>query len=194
MAHLQRQPHAARLPLSAIAPIVRAAAPAALDIPAAYNAAIARLRAAFPDEPRPGTYEGYDASTLRALLALRIPGTARPLTYALLHTPEADQYEDLLEVLLDRFTPRLFTMPAARHMHCTNRIVHQWDEMVLQPALSANGAGLGVPIETLERIKSLPWTDHGLCAPCVDALKEEWTGFQTELWEVLGRLVSEREL
>ncbi|KZV96700.1 hypothetical protein EXIGLDRAFT_732500 [Exidia glandulosa HHB12029] len=205
LVYAQRQP--STLHLSLIAPVIRAASASALNIPSAHDAAVLRLRTLFPDEPRPGTYEGHDAATIRDLLALRIPNarlnllitcrkvltdvlqTLRPLTYAQLHTPEAN--ERVLEALIDRFTPALFTMPAARHMKCTDRIVHEWDERVLQPALALNGAGLSAPIETLERIKGIPWTDLGICSSCVDSLKDEWTGLQVELWDILGRTLDD---
>lgn len=111
--------------------------------------------------------------------------TRRPLLYAQLQTHDAN--EAILEALLDRFTPALFTFPAARHMICTDSIANHWDDKVLQPALANNGAGLGAPLETLERIKSMPWLDLGICEPCLADLREEWTSVQRQLWDIISR-------
>ncbi|KAH7096554.1 hypothetical protein BKA62DRAFT_507573 [Auriculariales sp. MPI-PUGE-AT-0066] len=174
-----------QLPLKTLALMARSAGPLALNQSTAHESVVTRIRSLFSDEVRPGIYQDHDTTALRQIISLRISHTGRALAYAQLQTQDAN--EQILEALLDRFTPILFTFPATRHMACTDAVAHHWDDKVLQPALANNGAGLVAPLETLERIKALPWISFGVCQPCLDGLRIDWTSSQRELWDVMGR-------
>ena len=75
--------------------------------------------------------------------------------------------------MVDHFTPTLFTPAATPHRACTDVLADTWMDLVISPALM--DGGVGRPLETLERMKNIPWADKGLCAECVQEKAQEWT-------------------
>ncbi|KAH0586669.1 hypothetical protein H2248_007889 [Termitomyces sp. 'cryptogamus'] len=89
----------------------------------------------------------------------------------------------LMERIIEHFTPILFTPATTPHMACTNVFADTWMSLVIQPAIEDNG--VYKPLETLERIKSIDWADAGLCAACVKEKNEEWTQEQQHIWNTM---------
>ncbi|KAG6819437.1 hypothetical protein H0H93_011864 [Arthromyces matolae] len=88
--------------------------------------------------------------------------------------------EQLLDRMIEYFTPVLFTPPATAHMACTDVFADTWMSLVIQPAIDDHGVSR--PLETLERIKGINWASEGLCESCVDEKREEWTQEQQHIW------------
>lgn len=95
----------------------------------------------------------------------------------------AQRCKDILNQLIDHFTPILFTVATANHMACTDVFAEAWMPLVIGPALENNG--LCSPIETLQTIMDLDWKSHGLCEDCVKDKRDEWRGEQEDVWEKL---------
>jgi hypothetical protein len=91
--------------------------------------------------------------------------------------------------LISHFTPILFTPDATPHMECTDVFADTWMSLVIQPAIEDDG--VYKPLETLQRMKEIDWANYGLCASCVVEKKEEWTGEQRRVWELMDGWISE---
>lgn len=87
--------------------------------------------------------------------------------------------------LIDYFTPILFTPPATPHMACTDVFADTWMPLVIQPAIENDG--VYKPLETLEEMKDIDWTKHGLCESCVREKYEEWTEEQGNIWLAMDK-------
>ncbi|KIL66982.1 hypothetical protein M378DRAFT_159925 [Amanita muscaria Koide BX008] len=90
---------------------------------------------------------------------------------------------DLMIKLIEHFTPVLFTPPTTPHIPCTDVIASAWAPLVAQPAIT--GEGLAKPLETLEQMKAIDWAGQGLCASCIAEKREEWTGEQQAIWDIM---------
>lgn len=55
--------------------------------------------------------------------------------------------------------------------------------LVIQPALGDNGVYR--PLETLERMKNIDWSNAGLCQSCVREKRDEWTEEQNVVWRMM---------
>jgi len=89
-----------------------------------------------------------------------------------------------LHELIAHFTPILFTMPAARHMECTDALAEHWESLVLAPTL-AEPHEVARPLETLERIVDIRWETLGVCYPCTEEKRQEWRDEQKAVLEKL---------
>ncbi|KAF8054778.1 hypothetical protein FPV67DRAFT_1050376 [Lyophyllum atratum] len=96
---------------------------------------------------------------------------------------DAKLCEQLMERLIDYFTPILFTPPATPHMACTDVFADTWMSLVIQPAIENDG--VYKPLETLEQIKSIEWEKLGLCQMCSKEKEEEWTEEQEKIWRAM---------
>jgi hypothetical protein len=76
-------------------------------------------------------------------------------------------------------------------MACTDIIADRWMTDVITPAL-ADG-GVGRPLETLDRIASLPWNEMGVCGECVESKKTEWSETAKDIWENIGGWIEDAE-
>ncbi|KAK7033203.1 BTB domain-containing protein [Favolaschia claudopus] len=93
----------------------------------------------------------------------------------------------LMTHLIDYFSPILFTPPATRHMACTDVFAETWMKLVIQPAI--DDEGVYKPLETLERIKNVPWATVGLCGECILEKNAEWTEEQETIWKLMDQWV-----
>ncbi|GLB34462.1 hypothetical protein LshimejAT787_0200270 [Lyophyllum shimeji] len=89
----------------------------------------------------------------------------------------------LMERVIEHFTPTLFTPPATAHRACTDVFADTWMTVVIQPAIDDNG--VYKPLETLELIKGVDWGKLGLCRGCLEEKKEEWTKEQRDIWRAM---------
>lgn len=93
----------------------------------------------------------------------------------------------LMTRIIEYFSPILFTAPAASHMQCTDTFAGSWMTLVIQPAIDDDG--VYKPLETLQRIKGINWSGHGLCASCVTEKLEEWSEEQKTIWRLVGEWI-----
>ncbi|KAF9524459.1 hypothetical protein CPB83DRAFT_607900 [Crepidotus variabilis] len=89
----------------------------------------------------------------------------------------------LMTRIIEHFTPTLFTPPPTSHMECTDALADTWMTLVIQPAIEDDG--VYKPLETLKRMKAIDWEEHGLCAPCVEEKRREWTDEQRLIWRLM---------
>lgn len=54
---------------------------------------------------------------------------------------------------------------------------------VIGPALSDPSRGVSTPIEALQKICEIDWTELGLCEGCVRDKREEWKGEIDTIWK-----------
>ncbi|KAG6872398.1 hypothetical protein C0995_009988 [Termitomyces sp. Mi166 len=94
----------------------------------------------------------------------------------------------LMERIIEYFTPILFTPATTPHMACTDVFADTWMTLVIQPAIEDDG--VYKPLETLERIKGIDWAGAGLCAVCVKEKNEEWTEEQQHIWNAMDTWLS----
>ncbi|KAH9484567.1 hypothetical protein JR316_0004049 [Psilocybe cubensis] len=90
---------------------------------------------------------------------------------------------NLMNRLIDHFTPILFTPPATSHMECTDVFAETWMPLVIQPAIENDG--VYKPLETLQRNKEIDWVKRGMCASCVAEKVEEWSEEQRSIWKMM---------
>ncbi|KAF8638928.1 hypothetical protein AX17_001840 [Amanita inopinata Kibby_2008] len=90
---------------------------------------------------------------------------------------------ELMNKLIEYFTPVVFTPATTPHMACTDVFADTWMTLVVQPAI--DDEGVYKPLETLERLKSIDWAGQGLCAPCVLEKREEWSSEQLAIWDMM---------
>ncbi|KAG6865149.1 hypothetical protein C0991_004831 [Blastosporella zonata] len=109
-----------------------------------------------PESPFDASSETASPEASPAPETLSAVAHPRPLSPA-----DAKLCTQLMERLIDYFTPVLFTPPATPHMACTDVFADTWMSLVIQPAIEDDG--VYKPLETLERIKSIDWAKAGLC-------------------------------
>jgi len=71
-------------------------------------------------------------------------------------------------------------------MACTDAIAEHWMNSVIGPALSDPTGGVSAPIEALQKICEIDWSELGLCEECVRDKREEWKGEVDTIWEKMG--------
>lgn len=99
-------------------------------------------------------------------------------------SPETSQIcVTLMSRIVEYFTPILFTVATTSHMECTDVLAETWMPLVIQPAI--RDSEMYKPLESLERIKSIDWVKHGLCASCTGEKREEWTNEQKTFWKLI---------
>ncbi|KAG6875993.1 hypothetical protein C0992_001491 [Termitomyces sp. T32_za158] len=103
--------------------------------------------------------------------------------HARLSQTDAKLCVQLMEQIIEYFTPILFTPATTPHMACTDVFADTWMSLVIQPAIENDG--VYKPLETLERIKGIDWAKTGLCATCVKEKSEEWTREQRHIWTTM---------
>jgi hypothetical protein len=94
--------------------------------------------------------------------------------------------------IIDHFTPILFTPPATPHMSCTDVFADTWMSLVISPAIENDG--VYKPIETLEQMKEINWSSHGLCNACIVEKREEWSEEQVKVWALVGKWLKEESI
>ncbi|KIY53845.1 hypothetical protein FISHEDRAFT_54840 [Fistulina hepatica ATCC 64428] len=201
-------------------------------MPTIYVLAIQCFKDMFPSEWRPS-----DIPDDQLVLALRlarqynIQSALKPIYYALsqfdFHTEDLaggtdeigalspaiaslpkedlDILSSLHTSLIQYFTPILFTVSGAAHMACTDVFADTWMDLVIHPALV--DSGVAKPLETLERIKKIDWSnarklkkseaDHavvGLCDSCVASMIEEWSEEQKKIWTAMDQWLPINEM
>ncbi|KAG6845268.1 hypothetical protein H0H87_011677 [Tephrocybe sp. NHM501043] len=114
-------------------------------------------------------------------------GTASAAPSRPLSPADAKLCTQLMEQIINHFTPILFTPPATPHMACTDVFADTWMPLVIQPAIEDDG--VYKPLETLERIKNIDWGKAGLCAACVKEKAEEWSEEQQNIWTMMDTWV-----
>ncbi|KAL0946357.1 hypothetical protein HGRIS_012590 [Hohenbuehelia grisea] len=131
--------------------------------------------------PQPGLV--LDANISSELSSAQAKIVAHRLT-----SDHVQQCSDVMERLINHFTPILFTPAATPHMACTDVFADTWMSLVIQPALE--DSGVCKPLETLERMKNMDWAEHGLCSACVREKREEWSEEQAQVWKLLDDWMS----
>lgn len=105
------------------------------------------------------------------------------ITHSRLSQNDKKLCAQLMERMIEYFTPILFTPASTRHMACTDVFADTWLSLVIQPAIENDG--VYKPLETLERIKGIDWAKAGLCGECVKEKIEEWTSEQQHIWKTM---------
>lgn len=90
---------------------------------------------------------------------------------------------DLLNKLIDHFTPVVFTPATTPHIACTDVFADTWSSLIAEPAIENDW--LIRPLETLERMKNIDWQGQGLCASCTSTQRKEWTTKQYSIWNMM---------
>ncbi|KAH7889126.1 hypothetical protein F5I97DRAFT_1841814 [Phlebopus sp. FC_14] len=94
---------------------------------------------------------------------------------------DIERCRNLMNAVVEHFTPILFTPPATPHMACTDVFADKWMSLVILSAIAENA--VYKPLETLENIKRIDWAAEGLCPACVREKRQEWTKEQEDVWE-----------
>jgi len=75
-------------------------------------------------------------------------------------------------------------------MACTDALAEHWMTSVIGPALSDSTGGVSAPIEALQKIGDIDWTELWLCEECVRDKGEEWKGEIETIWEKIDQWLS----
>jgi len=108
-----------------------------------------------------------------------LPGSPQK-PHNVLPPADVERCSNLMNGIVEHFTPILFTPPATPHMACTDVFADRWMSLVIQPAIS--NSGVYKPLEMLEQIKQIDWAAEGLCVACAREKREEWTREQEDVW------------
>jgi len=188
-----------------ISSVLTLSSPSRLDLPEIYRVAKDNLNSFFPHRPTPY----YEFSQPEEALVLAIEHDVKPiqktLYYALItHSdigikvssetqqihPILSSYPEVLKAsqhlqsqFISHTTPILFTVSTASHMECTDALAEHWMASVISPALSDPTGGVSAPIEALQKMCEIDWTELGLCEECVRNKREEWKGEIDTMWE-----------
>ncbi|KAL1743386.1 hypothetical protein HDZ31DRAFT_83428 [Schizophyllum fasciatum] len=178
--------------------MLRATSPAGLDLPKLHDFASILFSDTFASGPEPFTHpEDHLVDALALARELELDdATRKGILYSLLHSDHfhsegnasiapADKavLDRLLASMVDHFTPTLFTPAATPHRECTDVFADTWMDLVISPALM--DGGVGRPLETLERMKNIPWAEKGLCSECVREKAQEWSEEQQSVWAMM---------
>ncbi|KAL1721962.1 hypothetical protein EV715DRAFT_270826 [Schizophyllum commune] len=185
-------------PFPRLAAVLRVTSPSGIDLPKLHDFASNLFSDTFASGPQPFTHpEDHLVDALALARELELEDSIRKgLLYSLLHSDHfhttgdasiapADKavLDRLLASMVDHFTPTLFTPAATPHRACTDVLADTWMDLVISPALM--DGGVGRPLETLERMKNVPWAEKGLCAECVQEKAQEWTEEQENVWNLM---------
>jgi len=205
LAHLYHDtPLSLEAPFQHVAAILRVSSSEQLDLPSVYKLARSCLVAMFPSGPSPFDHPNHLEEALGLALRYNITSIQKGIYYSLVTTtdfePSSDATNDelpsktialtptdvvrcrnLMNDIVEHFTPVLFEPPVTPHMACTNVLADKWFPLVIQSAIA--GDSVYKPLEALEQLKQIDWGAEGLCAACVREKREEWTNEQEEVWE-----------
>lgn len=76
-------------------------------------------------------------------------------------------------------------------MECTDALAEHWMPLVIAPAIE--DSAMGKPLQTLERMKDVNWSECGLCEECVRIKREEWTEEQDRVWKIMDTWILEAD-
>ncbi|KAF5389111.1 hypothetical protein D9757_005008 [Collybiopsis confluens] len=192
--------------LAEVSSILRVTGPSQLDLPVLHEQARHFFEDLCPkDAFKLATFEFHDSSAEEAMalsIQYDIDQCQKSLLYYLASETHLDastfpttiipptltsqilQHGHALEsILIERFTPLLFTPPPTSHMECTDVLAEQWMPLVITPAIA--DSAMGKPLQTLEKMKSIPWGKYGICDSCVKEKLDEWSEEQNAVWELL---------
>ncbi|KAK2459493.1 hypothetical protein APHAL10511_008477 [Amanita phalloides] len=100
------------------------------------------------------------------------------ITTAKLSSADAAHCSELMNKLIEYFTPVLFTPVTTPHASCTDVFADTWSSLIAEPAIANDG--LITPLETLEYMKDIDWAGHGLCSSCTSSKRKEWTALDKQ--------------
>ncbi|KAH0826871.1 hypothetical protein J3R83DRAFT_4410 [Lanmaoa asiatica] len=172
-----------------------------------HNLARSYVVAMFPSGPSPFVHPNHLEEALSLALRYNIASIQKGIYYGLMTTtdfePDSDaaaqdknsvpskttaltptdveRCRNLMNGVVEHFTPVLFEPPVTPHMACTNLLADKWFPLVIQSAIA--GDSVYKPLEALEQIKRINWAAEGLCTACVREKREEWTDEQKDVWE-----------
>ncbi|KAG6371980.1 hypothetical protein JVT61DRAFT_8998 [Boletus reticuloceps] len=211
LAHLYNNtPLSLEAPFQHVAAILRVSSPEQLDLPSVHSLARSYLVAMFPSGPSPFVHPSHLEEALSVALRYNITSIQKGIYYSIVTTtdfePSSTDYpthdgnavslssktitltptdvvrcRNLINGIVEHFTPVLFEPPVTPHMACTNLLADKWFPMVIQSAIA--GDSVCKPLEALEQLKQIDWEAEDLCAACVREKREEWTNEQGEVWE-----------
>ncbi|KAJ3784501.1 hypothetical protein GGU10DRAFT_388255 [Lentinula aff. detonsa] len=189
-----------------ITSILRITSPNQLDIPALYEEAIGYFIDLFPNDAQELSTFKCEFTEQAMVLALQhnIRQPQKALIYYLATQTHLDSdfsvplpnqttistlSHTISSNLISFFTPLLFTPPPTSHMECTDALAGYWMPLVISPAIE--DSAMGKPLQTLERMKNVNWTEYGICEECVRDKREEWTEEQSRVWKLMDEWIFE---
>ncbi|KAJ4477485.1 hypothetical protein J3R30DRAFT_3703911 [Lentinula aciculospora] len=181
--------------------------PNQLDIPTLHKEVKEYFVSSFPSDAQElANFQCQYAEQAMALaFQYNIRQPQKPLLYYLAtqtHTVQADPpgilesmsnsisilAHNLSTNLISFFTPLLFTPPPTSHMECTDALAEHWMPLVISPAIE--DSAMGKPLQTLQKMKSVNWSEYAICEECVRDKKEEWSEEQRRVWKLLDEWIS----
>ena len=90
---------------------------------------------------------------------------------------------NLMNRIMDHFTPILFTVPTSSHMECTGVFADHWMDRAIRPSIA--DSGVYKPLETLKKIQAVDWSALGLCGACSVEKRKEWEEAADDIWSQL---------
>ncbi|KAJ4497333.1 hypothetical protein C8R41DRAFT_917683 [Lentinula lateritia] len=191
-----------------IVPILRITSLDQLNIPTLHEEAKKSFVRSFPNNAQElANFQGECAEeALAVAIQYDIRQPQKPLLYYLatqthLELHEADSQDSRTSIstlshtisthMISLFTPLLFTPPPTSHMECTDALAEHWMPLVIAPAIE--DSAMGKPLQTLERMKDVNWSECGLCEECVRIKREEWTEEQDRVWKIMDTWILEAD-